>query len=1806
MTRIKRTKTIIALAAAAVMATAAGTTLMITNKIRADAAIEAINSKTVGTLGELDNNYKDLIMPVDRIATKAVDSTQGGCEIDKMFDGDLGSKWEAVWNPAPPEVTFTFSFAQPETITGFYEVTRSDNNINGTMSTYKIETSTDGSDWQEVISDGTVPYRLGTWSSVFEEPITTQHLRIKTDARAITEFRFYYEPGEADDLSQLKTEVDSLIEYVQQGEEGDAYSNAVYEQIHSDKAAAESMPESTPEEIDAKAKAYLDVLKLIKRGITVDVLSQSNYAEVYDLYREAETYYNAAEVGEQPLYWTAEDKEAFGQIVEAAAAVFENGIAQQGDYLDVVSQLQIAYEDFQLAAIKPEVTQDEGFKFDDGLDDVNYLFDGLTESRWHLSNDASNFDGTKWVTFNYGNEINIDGVTVAAWRSGDQGIKKIKMQYWDGAEWQNMLNPDGTGDGVFTITAWSGNNVESSWVEIKMKSQAASQFRFSPIEGGPRHAVFDEFQLNIVVPEEDVSITILPQTAEVLEGSSVELSAQVLPHYLTNKNVIWESSDDSIATIDSDGVLKGISAGSEEFKQVTITATTEYGNKSASVTVTVKRKVIEEEDKKELRTLYEIEKKFANAQKQADYELAAFQNYQNQVKALQTEIDNANSLGQILDLENKLVTMRAELELNSKRTVQNVRDLIARITGDPADASRFDIELIPADETTGNDVWELGWNKAAGHPVLRGNNAVSLATAFNYYLKYYCYQDFPYVATATYDVNLPKDLPVVESTIRTVFPYKYRHYVNVNCEYKYTLVNYTEKEWQRRIDWMAMNGYNMFLFDFDYRIAWLEMARDGILGEAFDPASENYNPDAMHELLASSIDKVPMFGDYAVSEESVELAGELGTKVVHMAYDLGIEPEIRPFYGALPFMFPNNHDDYYGQAKTEFVIDLPNSVFDGETAYLAARWQNLPQGVAISPYTVESAQKNESEWTEDEKATWALFETLNDAYYEYYMECYGFNDYGRTVKYVYKDLVEEQGFVIKHAAYPNKMLSDIESWFQELNPSGRWIVSAWRVQEWEFDYFTPEHTLIIDLNGEKSGSTNEFWGTEWMHGRVYNFGGNNGIGYDLAAEVVTYAKLQANSSYLAGFSLNPEGSDTDPLFYDFMSELTWRQNLPTDRAQADEFVAEWMLNYAKRRYGMAAYNEAPELFEELMKLMQETYYAYSLNRAPIQSYINAKPRLSGAYARGTGTTSSGWNDRDASELFGICAALVNKVSPENMTKGFLYDMTDITRQVLAEIPTTIYPKIRSAYNADIELAKQYTQQIIDIIYDLDELLSSNENFLFGTRVQGARSRGATESDQAYFEIIERVFCTYWQADSEDNPGDTYDYSNKQLGGYLADWCGERWQMFYDQLDAASKASVKPSIDEFNRTYQPRANQNISDYVRKWTYESYNYWYNAQPDKSDLVAPFYPEENADYTVYSTEPVGDNVEILINLYKKYAPIMTEVYGKNNQADKSALQAIYDTASSMEKGEDTGDALWQEFLTARDYAKSVLDNANAEIGEVRVAEYALRNAIESISSGSSDILDLQAKYASYSALDTSIYTDESVSVLTAALAQAKTVLDSESPESEDITAAIAALDSAYEGLVVDVQKGLAKLKTETDRLSLIAPDGYTYASYKALTDAIKAAEEVLSSGTATSEQILEALNALARAESGLEYTPVLDVDKSDLQTIYDMCGMLTERFYTAESWNALQTAYNEAKAILDNADATQAQATAAYNALLDAYNGLTLAEEYTALPTEGGLNGGEIAGIVIGCVAAVAIIGVTVFLVCRRKKAGSKEEK
>ncbi|MGM9944940.1 MAG: Ig domain-containing protein, partial [Lysinibacillus sp.] len=68
-------------------------------------------------------------------------------------------------------------------------------------------------------------------------------------------------------------------------------------------------------------------------------------------------------------------------------------------------------------------------------------------------------------------------------------------------------------------------------------------------------------------------------------GDTTTLRATVTPTNATNQNVIWTSSDPTVATVDTAGVVYAVAPGT-----ATITATTVDGSYSATYTLTSKEK----------------------------------------------------------------------------------------------------------------------------------------------------------------------------------------------------------------------------------------------------------------------------------------------------------------------------------------------------------------------------------------------------------------------------------------------------------------------------------------------------------------------------------------------------------------------------------------------------------------------------------------------------------------------------------------------------------------------------------------------------------------------------------------------------------------------------------------------------------------------------------------------------------------------------------------------------------------------------------------------------------------------------------------------------------------------------------------------------------------------------------------------------------------------------------------------------------------------------------------------------------------
>lgn len=137
------------------------------------------------------------------------------------------------------------------------------------------------------------------------------------------------------------------------------------------------------------------------------------------------------------------------------------------------------------------------------------------------------------------------------WTSSDESIATVD---------QNG-NVTALKEGVVTVTAQVENTNLSANCTVTVKKQSGT---------------------------ESESIKLDKNNFELLEGSKDKLTATVLPENSINKNVVWSSSDESIAIVDQDGNVTAIREGT-----AIITAKIENTDIAATSTVIVKKPINE-------------------------------------------------------------------------------------------------------------------------------------------------------------------------------------------------------------------------------------------------------------------------------------------------------------------------------------------------------------------------------------------------------------------------------------------------------------------------------------------------------------------------------------------------------------------------------------------------------------------------------------------------------------------------------------------------------------------------------------------------------------------------------------------------------------------------------------------------------------------------------------------------------------------------------------------------------------------------------------------------------------------------------------------------------------------------------------------------------------------------------------------------------------------------------------------------------------------------------------------------------------
>ncbi|MCU6797169.1 S-layer homology domain-containing protein [Paenibacillus sp. WQ 127069] len=191
---------------------------------------------------------------------------------------------------------------------------------------------------------------------------------------------------------------------------------------------------------------------------------------------------------------------------------------------------------------------------------------------------------------------------------------------------------------------------------------------------------------------------------------------------------------------------------------------------------------------------------------------------------------------------------------------------------------------------------------------------------------------------------------------------------------------------------------------------------------------------------------------------------------------------------------------------------------------------------------------------------------------------------------------------------------------------------------------------------------------------------------------------------------------------------------------------------------------------------------------------------------------------------------------------------------------------------------------------------------------------------------------------------------------------------------------------------------------------------------------------------------------------------------------------------------------------------------------------------------------------------YTPDSWAVLQNALDNAEAVLNNAASTQAQVDAALAALEAAWAGLSAGADKVQAKADEIQNGITRgnLKPGDYTTDSWNALTGALNDARALLArSPQATANELGQGLSKLEAARVSL-------VDMSQLRAKEaEITGEnLKPANYTTDSWQALQQALTDARAVLAKPNATQAEVDAAKSALEAARAALVPAADKTAL--------------------------------------------
>lgn len=455
--------------------------------------------------------------------------------------------------------------------------------------------------------------------------------------------------------------------------------------------------------------------------------------------------------------------------------------------------------------------------------------------------------------------------------------------------------------------------------------------------------------------------------------------------------------------------------------------------------------------------------------------------------------------------------------LTDKSTVKAARELIGRVT--PGYEKQFILELIPADPKSGEDVFEVDSRK--GKVVLRGNNPVALASAYNWYLKYTCNAQLSWFGD---QLNLPERLPLPTAKERRNINGKYRAYFNY-CTLSYTAPWWDWERWQREIDFMAMNGINMPLQPIGLDAVWYET----LLKMGFtDLEARSFLVTPGHQAW-QWMPNIESFGG-PLPKSWIDSHTKLARQIFARQLELGMNPIQQGFTGYVPKLLAEKYPEANIAKQPEWY-----------------GFEGVSQLDPLDP----------------------LFDRMGHVFMGVQDSLFGSHGIYAA------DPFHESAPPVQGDKYLQAVGRKISGLITDFDPEGIVAMQAWSIREPIVTQFPKERLIVLDLNGSTYSGKKNFWGYPFVAGNLHNFGGRINLHGDLPLLASNqYLTALKNAPNAVGSGLFMESIIQNPVYYAMAFEM------PMHRDSISP--VKWIDAYTVRAYG-AESNAAKQAWQILLK-----------------------------------------------------------------------------------------------------------------------------------------------------------------------------------------------------------------------------------------------------------------------------------------------------------------------------------------------------------------------------------------------------------------------------------------------------------------------------------------------------------------------------------------------------------------------------------------------------------------------------------------------